>query len=103
MIKLPLKKQILLITYAGDILCNIEYAGKDILKCKDAHHKIFTEDGDYFFSKLDGDNDDYIFIERNQIIGYHNIKNENIKNNKILNSSNNKIIDLKSFKKQKES
>ncbi len=100
MIKLPLKKQIILITYVGDILCNIEYAGKDILKCKDAHHKLFTENGDYFFSKLDGDNEDCIYIERNQVIGYHNIKTETINSNKKFNKS--KIIDFKTFKKQKE-
>jgi hypothetical protein len=99
-IKVPLKKEIILITTIGDILCSVEFAGKNILKLKDARRKIYTEDGDYFFAELETDDDLLSYIERDSVIGYSVKKSKKIIDNKnIIQQDKDKIVNIENYRK----
>jgi len=100
MIKVPLKKEIILLTAGGDILCSVEFAGKNIFKLKEARRKIYTEDGSYFFAELETDENFLSYIERSSVIGY-SIKQINNKliANKSINNNISKVVNIDSYRK----
>lgn len=72
-LRFPLKEEIILITVGGDILCVIEYAGKDVLKLSSVQRKIHTDDGYSFYSEID-EEEEFSFINRGDVFGYKKLK-----------------------------
>jgi len=72
-LRFPLKEKIILMTVGGDILCTIEYAGKDVLKLINVQRKIHTEEGYSFFSETD-EEEEFSFINREDVFGYKKLK-----------------------------
>lgn len=91
-LRFPLKEKIILITVGGDILCNIEFAGKDVLKLTNVQRKIHTEDGDSFYCDID-EEEEHSFINREDVFGYKKLK---VKNPKTTNTN---VIKFNQFKK----
>jgi len=92
-LRFPLKEKIILMTVGGDILCTIEYAGKDVLKLIDVQRKIYTEEGYSFYSDVD-EEEDFSFVNREDVFGYKKLK---IKRPKVEKTNN--ILQLHNFKK----
>jgi len=92
-LRFPLKEEIILITVGGDMLCTIQYAGKDVLKLINVQRKIHTEEGYSFYSEVD-EEEDFSFINREDVFGYKKLK---IKHPKTENTSN--VLQLTKFKK----
>jgi hypothetical protein len=93
-LRFPLKEEIILITIGGDILCSIEYAGKSVLKLKNVQRKIHTDEGYSFYSEVD-EEEEFTFINREDVIGYKKLK---VKKSKAPQTSN--VLQLTKFKKR---
>lgn len=74
MLKFPLKKDILLITEAGDFICKINYAGENTLILHDVYKRIYSNENRYHSIDIFVSRE--LFIEREKSCGYSNLENE---------------------------
>lgn len=87
MLRFPLRKKIILFTEIGNIICQIEYAGKNTLKLKDAVKEMYTDHGNFYYSDVKKE----IIVDRHKVIGYSNIcsphtkKKHNVGINNVIN------------------
>ena len=91
MLKFPLRKEIMLVTEIGNIICKIKYAGKNTLKLKDAVKEMYTDNGEYFFSEMKNE----MIIDREKVIAYSNIVSKKEKDN-----NNNNIVNFTDYKRK---
>jgi hypothetical protein len=81
----------MIITHSKYFICDVTFAGKDVLQCNNVYERIYYDSLNYEDIFINNE----IFLDRSNMIGYTNVKNNHDKNNKDNNKSTNNLIRLK--------